>query len=118
MTILIVLAILTAVGCWLANKHSTELLGIMVAALAGVLLFIALIGVPFNRMEVYSNIAEFQSVRATITAARSRGESLENAAMQLKVAETNAWLANAHYWNQTLFDIWIPDVVMHLEPIR
>jgi len=45
-------------------------------------------------------------------------ESIENAAIQIEIAKWNQWIAGKKYWNDTLFDIWIPDEIETIEFIR
>jgi hypothetical protein len=122
MTILICLTVVMVVGWYAAvtsrNYDWAEIVGGTVAGLAGVLLVIAVVFVPVNRMGVQSKIRQFDAVRTTIDVARARGESIENAAFQLKVSEVNQWLAGVQYWNTTTFDLWIPDAVDAMEPIQ
>ena len=91
--------------------------GFFAALVGGACLLMGLVGVPLERMETHAEIAMFHALGATATAALGV-EALEMAAYQMKVAEANQWLASTQYWNGTLFDLWIPDVVDDLEPIR
>lgn len=84
----------------------------------GVVILVFLICLPFSYYGTKGNIAEFNSVKETLKIARDRGESIENAALQMKVIDSNKWLASTKYWNSTLFDSFIPDEVERLEPIR
>jgi len=81
-------------------------------------LFLSLIMVPLNRMNVNAHIKMFQSVEQTAKVARDNNKMcLERAAFQQKVADKNEWLASTKYWNNTICDLWIPDKVKKLEPI-
>lgn len=95
-----------------------NLAGIMLSSLAGAGLLVALIALSVERLSTHGGVVRLHSVRATLEAARARGESVENAAFQVKIAEANQWLASKQYWNGTAFDIWIPDAVDSLRPIR
>ena len=77
----------------------------------------SLIAVPVNHTFEHSNIAQYHSVKATIEQART-SESIEKAALALKIAETNEWLARVQYWNETTWGIYVPDEVMELEFLR
>ena len=87
---------------------------------SGVLLLIAVIFVPISRMKDASVIAKFRETRDTIERARENSETkpLENAALQTKVIESNRSIRNIQFWNSTIFDLWHPDEVENLEPIR
>jgi len=95
----------------------TELYTVIVIT-AGISLLISLILLPVSYYGTQSEIAEFQSVQNTITVARKKGKDLEAAAYQIKIAESNQWLARVQYWNKTIFDIYYPDEVMELHPIE
>ena len=123
MIILLLLAggIIAGVAIFRANVNSSgdwDFLGGLLAVLSAVAFVIALLTVLANRMEVHSGIARFHSVRATAEAAEQSDDPLEGAAWRLKVAESNEWLASQQYLNGTLIDLWVPDSVMELEPIR
>jgi hypothetical protein len=118
MEILIGLAVVTVgfiVARLIAGAWSDWIIG---AIFFGGLFCLALISVPLNRMESHAQISQFRAVGHTVTQARRNGPELESAAMQLKVAEMNQWLARQQYWNDTVFDIWIVDEVSELEPIE
>ncbi len=65
-----------------------------------------------------SEIQEFMATEQTLEQIRLDDLTWEKAAIQTKVVEMNQWLARAKYWNGTMFDIYIPDRVMELEPIK
>jgi len=118
MEILITLAIITAIGVFMVKEGDLSLTGTMAAIVGGVGLFTALIFLPLSRMSTESHIAQFKAISSTIQGARSRGESIENAAIQIKVSGANEWLASAKYWNGTVFDVWIVDEVESLDEIQ
>ena len=86
--------------------------------LSGGLLFVAGVSLPLNRMGVHGDLVRFEATLATIEAARNDQQTWESAALQQEVVSANRWLANAQYWNHTIFDIWILDAVDELTPIR
>jgi hypothetical protein len=100
------------------DRHFFHELFILGAAACIGILIMALIALPLVRMGAYSGIAEFEETRATYERARSAGVGIESAAIQTDIAKANRWLASAQYWNGTIFDHFIPDEVMNLEPIR
>ena len=92
---------------------------VIVTIFASVFLAVVLLTVPIGRLDTRSQILEFNSLRTTLEAARTRDpNSIENAAFQVKIADANQWLARKQYWNGTAFDIWIPDAVESLRPIQ
>lgn len=118
MFILIILAALTVTGLVLAKRAdsfslSEGLFGIT-GIFAGVMLAIALVFLPIQRMDTMANLAGFRAIEQS----REGGTAIEAAAWRMKVAEANAWLASTQYWNGTPFDLWIPDAVESVEPIK
>jgi hypothetical protein len=73
---------------------------------------------PVSHYIYRSEIQGFESVRQTIDRARLDGAEIESAAIQLKIAEQNAWLAKVKYWNTTVFGLWVPNEVDALEPMK
>lgn len=98
-----------------------ETIGEIGAGCSGAFFVVALLIMLGVHLSMPAKVVRFESMRATVEAARGRsGEtgSLELAAIQMKVVEQNAWLAEGQYWNGTIFDWWVPDSVLDLEPIR
>lgn len=122
MMIFLILLIVTVSGFmalhWFEDCSPLHFVGFMASIFGATCLFIALIVLPISRMGTHSQIAKFNAIDSTVQAARMRGESIENAAMQLKVAEANQWMASSKYWNRTVFDIWIHDDVSELRAIK
>lgn len=118
MTILIVLTVLFVASFVVAIKSDWgdwyDFPATMLAAISGSALAVALLLIPLNHMDIHSRIAGFNAVRDS----RAGGVEIEAAAWRMKVAEENAWLAKTRYYNRTLFDLWIPDEIEQLEPIR
>ena len=112
--ILSLLAILVACVVIGRRSYSAADLCFPIGLVAVVVLFVAVVFLPFSRMDVRASIAEFEAIRAS----RAGGSEIEAAAWRMKVAESNAWLASTRYYNRTVFDIWIPDAVEDLEPIE
>ena len=84
----------------------------------GTLFLISVISIPAERMEDHATIRQYQITKETLESAREGNEKLENAALQHKVIEINQKIASIKYWNSTLFDLWHPDEVEDLEPLR
>lgn len=121
MLILITLAAIAVIGAVLFLNDEFSVLGTLgsiVGFISGILLVMAITVLPFNHMGVESKIAEFHEIRATAERMRAGENTWEAAAYQTKVADANQWLRGTQYYNGTVFDIWIPDQVMALDPIR
>lgn len=119
MLLLIILGVLLIGGIVLANvSYDFDMVGGITAIIAGVLLLIALIMLPLSYYGIEGEIQEYKSVVKSLEDARERNNDFENAALQQKIIDTNRWLASHQYWNNTIFDIYIPDEVAQLKPVR
>lgn len=93
--------------------------GIIPSLLGGTILIAAILLLPIRYYNVKAEISEFLSVQETMNQCRSNNISvIERAAIQIRVIDMNKWLAKNQYWNESIFDIYIPDEVMKLEPIK
>lgn len=74
---------------------------------------------PVFYYDSVSQIEQINSIRQSVQAARDRGVSIKDAAIQLAVIEANAKLASLQYQNSlVLLDDFISDEVEKMEPIR
>lgn len=121
MTILICLAVGMVLGAAVVyfadDCEWCGVLGVVLALLCGMGLLVAGIALLEEHHRTSAEIAAFHQVRASVEAARERGD-IESTALALKIIEVNSWLVKKQYWNGTCFDLWIPDEVDELEPIR
>lgn len=123
MIILISLIIIFVIGLIILKQSDSAfgwqyMAGTLITIISGIILFVSLIGLSLNRMETFAKIAEYKSVEVTIQQTRNDNNQLENVALQHKVIDCNKWLASQLYYNGTLFDIWIPDEILELTPIK
>jgi len=82
-------------------------------------LLASLLYVVAGRLDFHRGVQQINATRATIEQARQgENDPLENAAVMLTIVELNQWIATRKYWNTTLFDLWVPDEVDQLEPLR
>ena len=102
--------------------------GPMVVGIA-LLLFVGLLPIAVNRVEVAGKVAEFKTIKQTVEAYRLReGRKRymhyerfghERFGLAQKVAEVNGWLGRTKYWaGMRIFDIHFPDEILELEPIQ
>jgi hypothetical protein len=116
--LLIVSIIFICVGIWLFHKLEFEFIGFMLQGIGYLSLVVILLTIPIGYYGNEGKIQEFQSVQYTVDIARENRD-IESAALQLKVAECNQWLASKKYWNNTwIFDVCIPDEINKLNPIK
>jgi len=120
--ILLALGALVVVGLSIVRfsdlYSTTRPAGEIIAGLAGTFLLICLISIPLSRLSVYAGIEQVEAVRLTVESVREDGIPLESAAIQIKVAEMNQWLASAQYWRSSVFNIWWPKEIEDVRPIR
>jgi hypothetical protein len=63
-------------------------------------------------------IAERDSLQQSFTELRKNVSTYEMATVGKEIAQWNADLAKAKYWNDTIWDIYWPDEIMYVEPIK
>jgi len=101
--------------------YDYEIFGGVLAVVGGAALLASLIALPTNILTIRSEIEQFKITKATYENARNNFDSLsfvENAAIQVDIAHLNRWLVDTQYFNETVFDIFIPDEIMDLKPLK
>ncbi len=99
-------------------KAPTGFIAVFVAA---VVLFMMAVAFPVNYLLVTSDIVKHEEYRRTINEMRNRvfeANPVEGAAIFLKILNTNAAIADYKYWNERIWDLWIPDKIMNVKPIK
>lgn len=117
MLILGILVAVIVIGIVLMAFDHDEL-GPVLTTAGIIILVIVLIILPLSRLGYRASIAQYKAVETTLSTLRADGEGLEDAAIQHKVIGMNRWLAGTQFYNTTIWDIWIPDEVMDLEPLK
>ena len=85
----------------------------------GLFLLIVFAAVYFNPYSVRGEIAQYYAVKASIADARVMNVTdIERAALTQKIIETNRWLAQIQFDNHNLWDMFIPDEVDNLKPLK
>ena len=121
MIILLLLAAVLAASIYTHNEYYSswgEFVGTLGAIASGLTLGCMLLILPINRAASYSAMAEIEALRWSVNNARERGDSLENVALQHQIIEANQWIASVQYWNDSAFDIFWPDDVDDIKPIK
>ena len=118
--VFIVLAALVALGFYLLSEsYNWEGLGIFLVGVCGATLLIMLIFLPINFYGWRASMEAIEATRLTIENSRTSDLSdLERATLTNQIVGINAKIARAKYWNQTIFNIYYPDEVMEIEPLR
>jgi len=109
----LVVVLLGAMMLWC--KWETFIVFVMLVFSSG-LLFIFVLMIPVNRMVVTAEIQGFKAVVQIVNTDRQEG-NIENAALKLKIAESNQWLAKTQYYAQ-IFNWHFPREVFELEAIK
>jgi hypothetical protein len=78
-----------------------------------------LIGIPIRRYDVRHDIARLEAFRETVNNSRHRDlKDIERFAFLKEVAAWNEKLAGCKFDNQNDWDLWIPDEIENVEPIK
>ena len=117
MIIIIISAVVICGGVILLFDGRTENLGVVLTAIGSMAMIIILIGFAIVPAMIKGEIQRYYSIEKTLEMARE-SESIENTALQLKVIETNEWLASTQYYNNTRLGLWIPDEIDELIPLE
>ena len=120
---MILLGILTGLlilGIYLGNRDDWDgFFNWLLTGISGIGLFILLITLPINRLELNAEIVRYESFKQTIEKSREKGKvtEFERAAIQKDIVEWNQEIAEWKFYNQ-YWDLWIPDEFINLEPIE
>lgn len=87
-------------------------LSILFGAIITVSLVVAF---SLNYYNCKAEILAFQETRLTYEKASANGDNIVEA---FQAVESNRWLRKQQYWNETIFDIAIPDEIMKWEVIK
>jgi Zn-dependent membrane protease YugP len=117
LTVLGVLLIACIIWGRYTNYGDDGILSELGIIIIGVVLVFFILALPFERCGFNSNLKKLQAFEMTLDNMRKK-ESIENTAIQMEVAKWNQWIAGKKYWNDTLFDIWIPDEIKTIEFIK
>ncbi len=122
MLIFVILCIFLAISIVLKIKYSEfstlGTIGILGIILFGMGFLFFSILLPTQYYTKLSKIQQYYALEKTLETARQRGNDFENAALQQKIIEMNQWLAGSQYWNEGIWEIFIPDKVMDLKPLQ
>lgn len=118
------LIILMVLGIFISEKlnDTYSIWGYMAASIigivSGIILLISLIVLPVNRQSVYSTIKQYEAIEDTIKTARENGNEIENAALTQSIISVNYTITNMKHWNETIFDVFIPDEIEELKTLK
>lgn len=85
----------------------------------GLTILLMTIALMANNCSVSNDVNQLLIVKQEIEKARSNPNmEAERVAFLPKVIEYNQQVASYKYWNNTQWDLWIPDELADLEPIK
>ncbi|MGG1659538.1 hypothetical protein [Brevibacillus sp. NRS-1366] len=118
MIILISLSLLLGLGMYLLYKGIEEI-GFVTSIISGVLLLVAIIALPISYFSELASIERYKVIKTTIEESRGKEISdIERAAITNTIIDVNKYIASSKYWNETIFDIYIPDELTELEYLK
>lgn len=122
MIILFILLVVLAIGICLwvlsGSRSNWEIVGTVITFCMSAMFLMITISLPLEHMGTNKEIQQFRAVELSVINARDSAYKNEAAALTLSIIDANKWLAGTKYWNGTLFDIWIPDEVEQLKPLK
>lgn len=115
MTIIVILIVLIIIGLLLRRykeKYKKHCYVLIIIGIVG--LIIVVISVPISHIILNSQITEYNMLEKML-----EEKTLDrNSDTQNKVIEHNQWLAKHQLLNSTILDIWIPDKVDLMKPLK
>lgn len=119
MLLIILFVVIIVLGLLMARfSNNNDNLGIFIFCIGAICLFTVLLVLPIFYYEKMAEINEYNALKTTVTEFRGQNHNVERAAIILEVTKMNMKIANAKYWNDTIFDIYIPDEFAELELIK
>ncbi|MEQ6355114.1 hypothetical protein ABNX05_10845 [Lysinibacillus sp. M3] len=103
----------------LNDNEFIAITGVIISAFSGIACLVAVSVLFISHLMADSNINNYNELKRTIDVVRSNEVSeLERATITEKIIEINQEIASNNYWNETVFDIFIPDKLTKLEPLK
>ena len=90
---------------------------LFVGLVSAVALLTSLILIPICRIHAGAKIATIEATREAVAVVR-QNDNLEQAAVHIPINEANKEIALMQHWNRNGFDLYWPDEVDQLEPLR
>lgn len=91
----------------------------IVSSIFGFVLVISLIILPFSYYSGKAEVQRYYALKETINQSRQvKGSDIERAALTKEIADYNKDLAEVKYWNNSIFDIYTPDELANLKPLK
>lgn len=122
MTILLIFATITIgsiIGLRLIPSYSNwDIPFILCSVISGIITVLMLIAIPIERESVRSSIQAMEATRKTFETARAKTDNIERFSRLDEVISWNKWLARKQYHNANMWDLYIPDEIENIKPIK
>lgn len=126
MSVLLIITATCIICIWLAlvtdDSYRYDVLTPVLAGIAvitGIVSICMWIGIPVCRNESARNIQALEATRQTVNKSRKTEiDPLERATLTREVIEWNAWLAKEKFDNTHLWDAYVVDEIMEVQPIE
>jgi len=118
--ILITLLTLSTVASYVwMERNDLSNLAILSFTISTLALLSLLMPLPFMYYGGLAEVERYHALKESYEESRSQDLSeYERATIAQKIAEYNADIASKRYWNDTIFDIYIPDELAELEYLK
>jgi len=123
MTIIITLILLIIIPAIIVAKTDRIPEGLEIALQVGnlfaaIFLFVALIMLPANLVDVNSQIEGFKEQATLVDGLRMEDGTIEGSALQVEVLQTNKRITQLQYCNESVWGLWVPNRIMDVEQIE
>lgn len=110
----LVCMVIFGIGWFMKHKLDVDV-GALVEIIGAAVFLVGLFVLPIKRAEIQSKVKQYHVIKQTLK--NSEGSTRETA-LAIKIVEVNAGLANLEYWNETIFDWYVPDEIETLEYLK
>lgn len=94
-------------------------IGILISVIALLVLTVSFFVLWINHETASGKIAQYEIIKETIEVSRKNEISdIERATLTQKIIEVNQDIAGYKHWNETSWDIYIPDELTELEYLK
>ena len=111
----IIMLVIGIIFLRIALFELSNFIGVLCIALGPVLFVFVTVSFIVHYHMCGIEILAFEETRLIYERASANGNNIAEA---FQAVESNRWLRKQQYWNETIFDIAIPDKIMQLEVIK
>jgi hypothetical protein len=108
--------IIILIGIVLYKKRHDDL-SVVIIIIGVFLTFVVVTGMTLSLVNRNGEIVRLKASIATVEQCLENDEHITNAALSVKIAEINEWIACGQYYNQ-YFDLFWPDEIDEMELIK